>query len=378
MMNVPFFDNRRTLERIMPALESELLALLAQPTMVDGAQVRRLEAEIRACTGARFAVSTGNATDSLIISLMALGVGPGDEVIVPCYSFFASVSCILHVGATPVFVDIESDSYSLDPALVEQRITARTRAIMPVHLFRQMADMDAVLALARRHGLHVVEDSAEGIGMCHGGVHAGLLGDIGVLSFFPTKTLGALGDAGMILTQDAALAERARQIADNGRDAHGLAQRAGFNSRMDDLQALYLRLQLPYLEADIRWRAQCARLYERRLAPLAEVQPPRVRQRATAQRVVDYVYLIQTGRRDELERYLAQQGVGTEVYYPMPLHLQPACRHLGGRPGDFPVAEAASRRALGLPMHADLTEADIEQVCRLIIEFSRIHQGQAA
>ena len=378
MMKVPFFDNRRTLERIVPALESELPALLAQPALVDGAQVRQLEAEICAYTGARFAVSTGNATDSLIISLMALDVGPGDEVIVPCYSFFASVSSILHVGATPVFVDIEPDSYSLDTALIEQRITARTRALMPVHLFRQMADMDAVLALARRHGLQVVEDSAEGIGMRHGGVHAGLLGDIGVLSFFPTKTLGALGDAGMILTQDAALAERARQIADNGRDASGLAQRAGFNSRMDDLQALYLRLQLPHLEADIRWRAQCAQFYEGRLAPLAGVQPPRIRQRATSQRVVDYVYLIQTGRRDELERHLAEQGVGTEVYYPMPLHLQPACKHLGGRLGDFPVAEAASRRALGLPMHADLTEADIEQVCRLIIEFNRIHQGQAA
>ena len=378
MMKVPFFDNRRTLERIVPALESELPALLAQPTLVDGAQVRQLEAEIRACTGARFAVSTGNATDSLIISLMALGIGPGDEVIVPCYSFFASVSSILHVGATPVFVDIEPDSYSLDTALIEERITVRTRAIMPVHLFRQMAPMDAVLALARRHGLQVVEDSAEGIGMRHGGVHAGLLGDIGVLSFFPTKTLGALGDAGMILTQDAMLAERARQIADNGRDTSGLAQRAGFNSRMDDLQALYLRLQLPYLESDIRWRAQCAQLYESRLAPLAGVQPPRIRRRATAQRVVDYVYLIQTGQRDELERHLAEQGVGTEVYYPMPLHLQPACKHLGGRPGDFPVAEAASRRALGLPMHADLTEADIEQVCRLIIEFNRIHQGQAA
>ena len=370
-MRVPFFDNRRALERIVPALESELPLLMAQPTLVGGAQVRRLEAEICTYTGARFAVATGNATDSLTISLMALGIGPGDEVIVPCYSFFASVSSILHVGATPVFVDIEPDSYALDATLIESRITPRTRAIMPVHLFRQMADMDAVLALARRHGLHVVEDSAEGIGMRHGEVHAGLLGDIGVLSFFPTKTLGALGDAGMILTQDAGLAERAREVADNGRDASGLAQRAGFNSRMDDLQALYLRLQLAHLEADIDVRARCAQRYGQQLASLPAVRAPSVVHRPTAQRVVDYVYLIESDRRDDLAHHLAQHGVGTETYYPLPLHLQPACAHLGGQPGDFPVAEAASRRALGLPMHADLAEADIDQVCRLIADFNR-------
>lgn len=374
-MNVPFFDTRLTIEALLPVLGAELDQMMKQPTLVNGAQVRRLEQAICDYTGARHAIATGNATDSLIITLMAAGIGPGDEVIVPCYSFFASLSCVLHVGATPVFVDIEPGSYAMDASAIEARITPRTRAIMPVHLFRQMADMTTITAIAGKHGLMVLEDSAEGTGMRYDGCHAGLLGSIGVLSFFPTKTLGALGDAGMILTDDDGYALAARQIADNGRDAKGIAQRIGFNSRMDDLQALYLRLRMPALDQDISWRAHCVGIYQHCLAELApNISVARVLERPAPQTRVDYAYVIEAEQRDALVSYLAERGIGTEVYYPRPLHLQPCCQHLGYREGDFPVAELASRRALGLPLYADISEAAVMQVCTAIADFYRLHQ----
>ena len=369
-MKGPFFDTQRSVDALMPILELELDEMFQQQTLVNGVQVRRLEQAICEYTGARYAIATGNATDSLIISLMAAGIGPGDEVIVPCYSFFASLSCILHVGATPVFVDVEAGSYTIDATLIEAKITPRTRAIMPVHLFRQMADMTSILEIAARHHILVLEDSAEGIGMRYDGCHAGLLGAIGVLSFFPTKTLGALGDAGMILTDDEHYALRARRIADNGRDGHGVAQLIGFNSRMDDLQALWLRLRIPSLAQEIVWRAHCVALYEGGLADLVpSVRVPQIFVRPAPQTTVDYAYLIEVDHRDELASYLAERDIGTEVYYPLPLHMQPCCRHLGYHLGDFPVAEAASRRALGLPMYSDLTEAHITMVCAAITEF---------
>lgn len=346
--------------------------MMQQPTLVNGEQVRKLEKAICDYTGARHAIATGNATDSLIISLMSAGVGPGDEVIVPCYSFFASLSCVLHVGATPVFVDVEPFSYTMDTSAIEAKITSRTRAIMPVHLFRQMADMSSILAIASKHGLMVLEDSAEGTGMRYDGRHAGLLGEIGVLSFFPTKTLGALGDAGMILTDDDNYALAARQIADNGRDTKGIAQRSGFNSRMDDLQAMYLRLRMPNLDRDIAWRAHCVEIYQHCLAELApNISIARVVERSAPQIRVDYAYVIEAEQRDELVCFLSERGIGTEVYYPRALHLQPCCKHLGFQEGDFPVAEMASRRALGLPLYGDLSDTAIVQVCAAISDFYR-------
>lgn len=369
-MKVPFLDNRRLVERTLPALSDELDAMLCQDTWVNGAQVRCFEKAICDYTGARFAIATGNASDSLILALKALDIGPGDEVIVPCYSFFASLSSILHVGATPVFVDIEPYSYSLNVSAVEEKITPRTRALMPVHLFRQMADMQALCEIANRHHLAILEDSAEGIGMREAGIHAGLHGDIGVLSFFPTKTLGALGDAGMIITNHPELAERARRLADNGRDAQGLAQLRGMNSRMDDLQALCLRLRLEILDEDIKRRAQRAAQYEHLLKPLSPtVEAPRIVFRLRKQEVVDYVYLIECDDRDGLAAWLDRNGIDNQTYYPLPLHLQPVCRDFGYRAGDFPHAESSAKRALGLPMFADLSEAAIDHICRTIADF---------
>lgn len=369
-MSVPFFQITKGFTRALPLLEEGLADFHRQSGWVNDQQVRAFEQAIAAYTGAPHAIATGNATDSLIICLMALGIGPDDEVIVPCYSFFASVSCILQVGATPVFVDIEPGSYAIDCSLIEACITPRTRAIMPVHLFRQMADMDALMDIARRHGLTVIEDSAEGIGMRWNDIHAGLIGDLGVLSFFPTKTLGALGDAGMVLTRDADLARRVRQILDNGRDANGLAQCLGYNSRMDDLQALWLRARLPELDKEIKRRAALRDAYDLHLGHLGEhLQVPVTVPRAAHQRCVDYVYLIEAQNRDGLAEYLGARGIGVEAYYPLPLHLQPVCAGPTHAEGRFPVAERAATRALGLALYADLTEADVANVCQAITEF---------
>jgi len=369
-MRVPFFSLNTSLSETLPKLEESIDAFLNQSSWVNDRQVRLFEEAVAEYADAPFAVATGNATDSLIVSLMALGVGPGDEVIVPCYSFFASVSCVLHVGAMPVFVDIEQGSYGIDCQRVEAAITSRTKAIMPVHLFRQMVDMQVLMDIAQRHGLLVIEDSAEGIGMRWGGKHAGLIGDIGVLSFFPTKTLGAIGDAGMILTSDPVLANRARQLLDNGRDNTGLACCNGYNSRMDDVQALWLHARLSALESDIEQRSNLCRLYDSHLERFEEwVQRPITLKRSHTQRTVDYVYLIEVPQRDALASFLATNGVGTEAYYPLPLHLQPICKHLGYRSGAFPVAEQAATRALGLPLYPDMAPEDVALVCEMIGDF---------
>jgi dTDP-4-amino-4,6-dideoxygalactose transaminase len=311
--------------------------------------------------------------------LRAAGIKPGDEVIVPCFTFFASASSIALVGARPVFVDIDPVTYSLDPDAVRAAITNKTRAIMPVHLFTQMADMTALRQISNQTGIPLIEDSAEAIGMWFDGLHAGLFGAGGVLSFFPTKTLGALGDAGMILTQDQAIAEKCRIMRDHGRTtvvvdkvliASDEASISGTNSKMDEIQAAILLTRLERIDQDIARRAHLARLYDDRLAHLApRVTTPKIARREVVANPVYYVYLIEADRKDELAAYLKANGIGTEAYYPIPLHLQPCFKYLGYRQGDFPNAERACKRTLGLPFYPDLSDSDIQYVCETIGKF---------
>jgi UDP-2-acetamido-2-deoxy-ribo-hexuluronate aminotransferase len=314
-------------------------------------------------------VMVGSGTDALILLLRAAGVGPGDEVIVPAYSFFATVSCVLHVGAAPVMVDVLPGSYALDPDRVAAAITDRTRAIMPVHLFSQMADMAALCELARENGLLVIEDSAEGIGMRSDGRHAGRWGQAGVLSFFPTKTLGALGDAGAVLTDDAELAARVRRLRCHGQRVEGCYEfeELGYNSRCDEIQAAVLLTRLDHLDADIARRGELADRYTRALAPI--VGTPWLAPAKLPSNVVFYVYLIETERRDELVGYLDAHGVGTEIYYPRPLPAQPCLSGLPGARHPVPVATAASRRALALPLYPDLREDEVDRICSLLHDF---------
>lgn len=367
-MLVPFFDIDRTAQRLRPQVRDGLAELLRSEQLVNGRCARRLEASLADYMGGGVPVAVGSATDALILALRAAGIGDGDEVIVPCYSFFATVSCVLHVGATPVFVDIEPVSYAIDATKIEAAITPRTKAVMPVHLFSQMADVSAIGALCEAHGIMMIEDSAEGLGMFFEDRHAGLWGDMGVISFFPTKTLGALGDAGAILCRNEEQARICRMLRDQGREGGEVSRIAGFNSRIDDIQALFLDLRLRTIEDEIAARARLAEQYGRRLAACRDqVLTPSILPRG-AQRSVFYVYLIECERRDELVRHLAGSGVTTETYYPLPLHLQPCCASLGYRPGSMPVAERAAARALALPLYPDMSEGEADHVCDRIIE----------
>ncbi|MFD7626608.1 DegT/DnrJ/EryC1/StrS family aminotransferase [Streptomyces sp. NPDC059851] len=356
--SVPFFSGAVSLRRQWPEVSALVRQAAAAGTFVSDRLVVALEEQVARYTGARNAIACNNATDALALMLRAAGIGPGDEVIVPAYSFFATASCVVHVGAEPVFVDVHPQSYALDPEAVRAAIGPRTKAVMAVHLFHRTADIAALRALADAHGLALFEDSAEAIGMRVEGRHAGLWGRAGVLSFFPTKTLGALGDAGMVLTDDDELAERVTGL------------RADTGSLCDEIQAAVLLTRLATLDRDIQRRAELAAHYTRRLAPLApSVTTPVTAPSGEATEPVWYVYLIESDRRDDLVRYLADHQVGTEVYYPRPLTDQPCFRDLGGARHPVPVAAAAAERAVGLPLFPDLTDEQVDRVCDLIHAF---------
>jgi dTDP-4-amino-4,6-dideoxygalactose transaminase len=366
---IPFFSGAKSIQAIWPGLEQRLRGVAGRGKFTSGAEVAELEQALAAYTGAEHVVMVGSATDALIITLRALGIGPGDEVIVPAYTFFASASAVLHVGAQPVLVDILPESYAMDPARARAAITPRTKAIMPVHLFHQMADIATLGKLAEDHGLLLLEDSAEAIGMRANGKHAGLFGRAGVLSFFPTKTLAALGDAGAVITDDGELAARVRRMRAHGQPVEGEYEHAelGWNSRCDEVQAAVLLERLGVLDADIERRAAIAERYTKGLASLVTtpVQVPSVYE----SNLVWYVYLIEAERRDDLVTFLSANGVETEVYYPRPLTAQPCLASLPGPRHPVPVATRASERAVALPLYPDLTDEQADRVCALVREF---------
>lgn len=341
-----------------------------------GHKVAQLESALAAYTGARFVIGVNSGTDALVLLLRAAGLRPGDGVVVPAFSFVASASSVVLAGGRPVFADIEPDGYGIDPASVADVAGEGTRFVLPVHLFSQLMDIDGLLGVARRLGLTVVEDSAEAIGMRHRGTHAGLLGVGGVLSFFPTKTLGAIGDAGAVLTDDPHIAATVDALRHHGRfggtidNFPGISTETGLpgmNSKMDDIQAAVLLAKLTRLDADIARRARFAAYYTESLTGSPGVRKlPAVRPGG-----VFYVYVIEVDARDELAAHLSARGVQTEIYYPAPLHLQPCFRDLGHRSGDFPNAEAACRYAIALPLYPDMSIVDVEKVCFSIREFYR-------
>lgn len=369
---VPFFTGAATFDRDWDVLAGHVRGIAERGIMTSGPLVTQLEQRVAAYTGARFAVACNSATDALITMLRAAGIGPGDEVIVPAYSFFATASCVVHTGAEPVFVDVLPDSYAMDPAAARAAIGPRTRAVMAVHLFHQTADLAALRQLADEHGLEFFEDSAEAIGMRVGGRHAGLWGTAGVLSFFPTKTLGALGDAGMVLTDDEQYARRVRRMSGAGRlSADEPVAVLGADSACDELQAAVLLTRLAHLDDDIARRARLADRYTGRLAGLSAVTTPAVAGTRADADPVWYVYLLESDRRDDLVQFLAGRGVGTEVYYPRPLPAQPCLRDLPGSRHPVPVAARAAGRAVGLPLYPDLREDQVDHVCDLIREFHK-------
>jgi UDP-2-acetamido-2-deoxy-ribo-hexuluronate aminotransferase len=378
---VPFFSQAGSFEQIWPEVRRHLTEVAARGKFSHGHKVAEFERALAVYTGARHAVAVNSGTDALVLLLRAAGLRPGDEVVVPAFSFVASASSVVLAGGRPVFADVDPVDYALDPASVAAAITPRTRFVMPVHLFCQMADMDALAEVAADHGLTVVEDSAEAIGMRWNGKHAGLLGAGGVLSFFPTKTLGALGDAGAVLTDDDGIAETVAALRHHGRFGPTLGDfrristettLAGQNSKADDIQAAVLLAKLDRLEADIARRAELAAAYTERLDTVPGVlRLPTVVARTCATDPVHYVYVIEVRHRDSLAEFLALRGIGTETYYPVPLHRQPCFAGLGHRAGAFPHAEAACRRTLALPFHPDLTLDQVDRVCATIRAFAQ-------
>lgn len=378
---VPFFTQAATFTALWPRIGQHLSEMLADGKFSHGSKVEELEGALAGYTGARHVVGVNSGTDALVLLLRAAGLRPGDEVVVPAFSFVASASSVVLAGGRPVFADIDPVTYGMSPASVERVLTPRCRFLMPVHLFCRLADVDRLGELARLHGLTVVEDSAEAIGMRQGGVHAGLFGAGGVLSFFPSKTLGGIGDGGAVLTDDDEIARTVDALRHHGRFGRTIGDFTtintssalpGCNSKMDDLQAAVLLAKLDRLDADIARRAELAAEYDRRLSGTPGIlRLPAVGTGTGGGKAdpVFYVYLVQAERRDDLARHLAANGVQTETYYPRPLHLQPCFAELGHRPGDFPAAEAACAGALALPLYPDLTDDAVERVCDLVRGF---------
>ncbi len=339
--------------------------VLASGRYILGPEVGALEAEFAAYVGVRFGIGVASGTDALVLALRAAGVGPEDEVITVSHTATATVAAVELAGARPVLVDIEPDYYTLDPARLEEAVGPRTKAIIPVHLYGQPAELGPMLEVARRYGLRVIEDCAQAHGAVYRGRRVGAWGDLGAFSFYPTKNLGAFGDGGMVVTDDPELAERVRLLREYGWAERYVSAVPGFNSRLDELQAAVLRVKLRHLEADNRRRAEIAARYEAGLAGTA-VRPPRVRPGATH---VYHLYVVRSARREELRAFLARQGVGTAVHYPVPVHLQPAYRGRVRVVGSLAGTERAAREVLSLPMYPELTDGEVEAVIAAVRAF---------
>ncbi len=339
--------------------------VLAGGRYILGPEVEAFEAEFAAYVGVRFGIGVASGTDALVLALRAAGVGPGDEVVTVSHTAVATVAAIELAGARPVLVDIEPDYYTLDPARLERAIGPRTRAVVPVHLYGQPADLGPILEVARRYGLRVVEDCAQAHGAVYRGRRVGAWGDLGAFSFYPTKNLGGFGDGGMVVTDDPELAGRVRLLREYGWAERYVSSVAGFNSRLDELQAAVLRVKLRHLEADNRRRAEIAARYDAGLAGTA-VRPPKVRPGATH---VYHLYVVRSGRREELRAFLARRGVGTAVHYPVPVHLQPAYRGRVRVAGSLAETERAAREVLSLPIYPELTDGEVATVIESIRAF---------
>ena len=360
--SVPLLDLKTQYASIRDEIRTAVDRVLDSQQFILGPEVESLEREVAEYCGCRHAIGVSSGTDALLVVLMALDLRPGDEVITSAYSFFATAGAIARLGATPVFVDIDRATFNIDTSRIESRITAKTRAILPVHLYGQMADMAAILEIAGRHKLPVIEDAAQAIGAERGGYRAGSAGAAGCLSFFPSKNLGGAGDGGMVATNNPELAERVRMLRNHGFRTKYHNELLGGNFRLDALQAAVLRVKLRYLD---RWtEARQRNAAEYRACLPAAVEPPV----ELAGRHVYNQFVIRHPRRDALIEHLKAQRIGCEVYYPVPLHLQKCFASSGNRPGDFPVSELASMETLALPVYPELTADMIRRVARAIAQ----------
>lgn len=363
---IPFLDLTAAYRRLQPEIDAALGRVAAGGRYILGEEVTAFESEFAAYLGVDHAVGVASGTDAVMLALRACGVGPGDEVITVSHTAVATVAAIELCGATPRLVDIHAATFAMDPAALVAAITSRTKAVVVVHLYGGPADMDAIIPIARAHGLAIIEDCAQAHGARYRGRMVGTLGDAAAFSFYPTKNLAALGDGGAVVTNRPEIADRLRQLRQYGWRERYISETAGYNSRLDELQAAVLRVRLRHLEEENQARRRLAAAYDQSLAGLPMVTPY---VRAEDHHVF-HLYVIRTSRRDALQAYLSRQGIGTAIHYPVPVHRQPAYTRLGYGPGSLPATEAAAREILSLPLYPDLPAEAVTAVAAAIAGFA--------
>jgi len=364
-MQVPMLDLKAQYVSIKEEILSAIAVVCAGQHLCLGPAVEQFERQIAQYCGCRHAIGVSSGSDALLVSLMAIDVGPGDEVVTTPFTFFATAGAVARLGAKPVFVDIDQETFNINPDLIEARITSRTKAIIPVHLFGQVARMKPILEIARRHNLTVVEDAAQAIGATQDGLLCGTIGQIGCFSFYPTKNLGGFGDGGLITTNDDAIAAKLRILRDHGQNPRYYYHLIGGNFRLDGIQGAVLSVKLRYLNQWNRTRQDHAALYDRLLVG-SGAKTPKIEPNNGS---VYHQYTIRASSRDLLQKALADHGIGSAIFYPRPLHLQPCFAYLGLSAGDFPIAEKTCQEVLSLPIYPELSNEQIEYVATTIREF---------
>lgn len=359
---IQMVDLKKQIEGIREELIAAATEVLESAQYILGPRVKEFEQKVAEYCGAAEAVGVASGTDALHLSIAALGIGKGDEVITTPFTFFSTVEAILYVGATPVFVDIDPETFNIDASRIEENISSKTRAILPVHLFGHPADMEAIGDIAKRHRLAVVEDCAQAFGASIGGKKAGSFGDAGCFSFYPSKNLGACGDGGLVTAHDASLVDSVRMLRNHGAKSSYEHARVGYNSRLDELQAAVLLVKLKRIDAYNELRRKNAKLYDGLMS--GKVACPVEKEDFTH---VYHQYTIRSAERDELRKRLAEAGIASNVYYPVPMHLQEALKFLGHKRGDFENAERAAEEVLSLPMYPELEENEIAQVAEIVL-----------
>lgn len=367
MKNIPLMDVRSQYFELKEEIDRAVQAVFERSDFILGSDVKEFEKEFADYCGASYGVGVANGTDALVLILDALSIGPGDEVITTPFTFFATAESIMRVGAKPIFADIDPKTFNIDVNQIESLITERTKAIMPVHIFGQIAEMEKINEIAEKYDLFVIEDACQAAGAEYRGKKAGSLGDAAAFSFFPTKNLGGAGDGGMVTTQHESIAEKVKLLRVHGSAKKYHHEMIGYNSRLDTLQAVVLRAKLKKLDEWNERRREVARLYSDALRDLPVVTPFE----SVENKHIYHLYVIRVldGKRDELSSFLSSKGIGNGVYYPVPLHLQETCAELSYSEGDLPEAERACKETLALPMSPYVTESDVSYIADALKEF---------
>ncbi|MFX0132336.1 MAG: DegT/DnrJ/EryC1/StrS family aminotransferase [Candidatus Hodarchaeota archaeon] len=375
-MNIPLIDLKTQYATIKTEIETAINEVLESQHFILGPKVEEFEKSIAAYSETRYAIGVSSGTDALLVSLMALDIKPGDEVITTPFTFFSTVGVIARLNEVPVFVDIDPVSFNIDPQKIEAAVTEKTRAIIPVHLFGQCADMDSILEIAKKHNLYIIEDAAQTIGAEYKGRKAGSMGELGIFSFFPSKNLGGYGDGGMVVTDDPTLYEKVRILRVHGSKPKYYHKIVGGNFRLDTIQAAVLNIKLKHLDQWSKKRRENAEFYDRRFKETGlvdsgqiEIPIPVYKNNGDKSYHIYNQYTIRAKKRDKLREFLKENGIGTEVYYPLPLHLQECFEYLKYKKSDFPVSEEASESVLSIPIYAELAARQKEYVVQKIFQF---------